>query len=144
MAIFNRLQPDNGTTHKPSTRPAHPRVLVADDAKTIADILSMFFKMQGMETAVAYNGEEAVDLARRFEPDLICSDLDMPVMDGYEAARKIRHLNPEVVLVAISARGEPEDLHRCREAGFDFHLRKPVSPGELRTMIAEVLPKTNL
>ncbi len=70
------------------------RVLVADDGKNAADILAMFFRMEGLETAVAYDGGRAVELAESFAPHLVCMDLGMPVMDGYDAARRIRLMHP--------------------------------------------------
>ncbi|MEO5716517.1 MAG: PAS domain S-box protein [Luteolibacter sp.] len=114
------------------------RVLVADDGRSTADILGMFFSMEGMETAVAYDGAQAVAIAREFHPQVVCLDLGMPVMDGYEAARQIRLLDPEVVIIALSGWGAKDDRRRSSEAGFDFHLVKPVAPDDLRAVINQL------
>ncbi len=111
------------------------KVLIADDGKATADILNMFFIMEGMETAVAYDGAQAIKAAESFGPDLVCLDLGMPVVDGYEAARKIRHIQPGAWIVALSGWGSEEDRKRTAEAGFDEHLTKPVNPGDLRAMM---------
>jgi signal transduction histidine kinase len=115
--------------------PKKLKVLIADDGKATADILNMFFVMEGMETAVAYDGAQAIKEAETFAPDLVCLDLGMPVVDGYEAARKIRCIQPGAWIVALSGWGSEEDRKRTAEAGFDEHLTKPVNPGDLRALM---------
>jgi PAS domain S-box-containing protein len=115
------------------------RILVADDGKNAADILSMFFNLEGFETATAYDGQEAVDVAISFRPDLVCLDLGMPRLDGFEAARRIREALPEVKLVALSGWGSEEDRRRSAHAGFDLHLVKPVKPEDLRALVDRYL-----
>ncbi len=124
-----------------SGRVSAPRVLVADDGKSAADIMAMFFEMQGLETAVAYDGAEAVETARTFSPDLVCMDLGMPKMDGFEAAREIRQMQPDAILVAISGWGGDDDRRRSANAGFDIHLVKPVKPDDLREVLTSFFPK---
>ena len=114
------------------------RVLVADDGKTTADVLGIFFRMEGMECEVVYNGEEAVKEARRICPELACFDLGMPIMDGFEAARQVRQLCPDAYIVALSGWGSEEDRRKTSEAGFDEHLVKPVKPEDLRELIARI------
>lgn len=114
------------------------RVLVADDGKTTADVLGIFFRMEGMECEVAYDGEEAVEKARSMSPQLACFDLGMPLMDGYEAARQVRQICPDAYIVALSGWGSDEDRRKTAEAGFDEHLVKPVKPDDLRHLIARI------
>ena len=106
-----------------------------DDGKNAADILAMFFTMEGMEVNVAYDGLEGVEKARAFEPDIVIMDLGMPVMDGLEAARRMRAGNCRATLVALSGWGREDDKRNSSEAGFDHHLVKPVSPKELRELM---------
>lgn len=115
------------------------RILVADDGKNAAKILAAFFEIEGMSTEMALDGAEAVEKAAEFRPHLICLDLEMPVMDGYEAARIIRETDPEVVLVAITGHGSEDDIKRALNVGFNSHLNKPVNPTDLRRIIARYL-----
>ncbi|QJE98737.1 PAS domain-containing hybrid sensor histidine kinase/response regulator [Luteolibacter luteus] len=117
------------------------RVLVADDAPNTADILCMFFELEGMHTRVAYDGLQAVESATAFRPDLVCLDLGMPQLDGFEAARRIRESQPGVVIIALSGWGSESDHARTKEAGFDFHLVKPVKPEDLRQILASRFPQ---
>jgi len=112
-------------------------VMVVDDGKSTADILAMFFELDGREVSVAYDGEEALASARKRMPDLILMDLGMPRMDGFEAARQIRALpgGETVTMVALSGWGQEKDKKMSRDAGFDDHLVKPVSPNELRHLM---------
>lgn len=131
----------SGGTAPPPPEVAHSgswqRVMVVEDSKNTADILAMFFEMEGREVEVAYDGEEAVRKVEQSMPELILMDLGMPRMDGFEAARRIRALagGREVTLVALSGWGQPQDKERSREAGFNEHLVKPVSPSDLRQLL---------
>lgn len=114
------------------------RVLVADDGKSTADILGMFFRMEGMECEVVYDGQEAIEKARHFQPHLACLDLGMPRMDGYEAARELRIVCPDAYIVALSGWGSDEDRRKTSDAGFDEHLVKPVGPAQLRGLLSRL------
>jgi CheY-like chemotaxis protein len=116
------------------------RVLVVEDGKGVAEVMAMFFEMEGHKTAVAFDGIEAVETAEVFRPHLICMDLTMPRMDGFEAARRIRQMLLDVVIVALCGWDDEEVRHRTAEAGFNDHLAKPVTPDALRKMIGLYLP----
>ncbi len=117
------------------------RVLVVEDGKGVAEVMAMFFEMEGMETAVAFDGVEAVDTAEAFQPHLICMDLSMPRMDGIEAARRIREKSIDVVIVALCGWDDEDSRRRTAEAGFNEHLTKPLTPDVLRKMLGQYLPK---
>lgn len=123
---------------------AQLRVLVVEDGKNVADILAMFFELEGMKTAIALDGVEAVAAAESFDPHLVCMDLAMPRMDGFEAARRIRKLLPDVVIVALCGSSGDDVKRRAQAAGFDHHLLKPVAPDDLRRMIRHCLPLTDI
>jgi PAS domain S-box-containing protein len=118
------------------------RVVVADDSRSAADIMGMFFRMEGFEAVVAYDGEEAVAQARMICPDLVVLDLGMPKIDGFEACKRIRKLFPQAVMVALSGWGSREDRRRSSDAGFDEHLVKPVSPDDLRAFLTSYFKKS--
>lgn len=126
--------------NSPSTACEPYRVLVVEDGRSVAEVLAMFFELEGMETAMAFDGVQAVAKAESFIPHLVCMDLRMPKMDGYEAARRIRaRFQDAVVLVALCGWDDPDTRKRTAEAGFDLHLVKPVSPDDLRNVIQTCL-----
>ena len=118
------VKPDNKTKEPAS---AH-RILVADDNRDSADSLAMMLEMLGHEVSCAHDGVEALETAKRSKPELVFLDLGMPRMNGYDAARMIRN-QPEcngVVLVALTGWGQEQDRRRSYEAGFDYHIVKPI------------------
>ncbi|QJE98164.1 response regulator [Luteolibacter luteus] len=118
------------------------RVMVADDGKNAADIMGMFLKMEGYEVMVVYSGEEAVEAAGDFDPQVILMDISMPGMDGLEATRQIRQAragsNGVPVIIALSGYDEAETRRRCEEAGMQRLVSKPVSPADLRSLLGEI------
>jgi PAS domain S-box-containing protein len=103
------------------------RVLVVDDQRELADGLAELLVLSGYESATAYGGLEALELARRKAPDVILLDLDLPDLDGFAVARRIRERQADQpLLVAISGFGGERHMERSREAGIDRHLVKPV------------------
>jgi PAS domain S-box-containing protein len=127
--------------HEPeATQPRAPlRVLLVDDNADSADGLAMLLDLQGHETRVAYDGESALETARRFRPHAALLDIGMPSMDGYELARRMR-AQPETkdtMLVAMTGWGQEEDLVRGREAGFAHHLVKPFDPEAVERLLAD-------
>jgi PAS domain S-box-containing protein len=111
------------------------RVLVADDLRDSADSLAKLLRRFGHTVEVAYDGEQALQLAESFRPDIAILDLGMPKIDGYEACRRIRTSSwgAPVTLIAQTGWGQTHDLRRTREAGFDHHAVKPI---ELRALLA--------
>jgi CheY-like chemotaxis protein len=92
----------------------------------------------GHDVRDAGDGQEAVEAAEAFWPDVVLLDLGMPRLDGYEAARRIREQpwGKDMVLVALTGWGQDEDRRRTREAGFDTHFTKPVDPSLLERLLA--------
>jgi PAS domain S-box-containing protein len=116
------------------------RVLVADDNEDAALSLGMLLQLMGHDTRVVHDGLEALDVAETFQPELVILDLDMPRVDGYEAARRIRQ-RPwahGVMLVALTGWGQTADRLRTEQAGFDRHCVKPVEPDTLSDLVAQV------
>ena len=115
------------------------RVLVVDDNADSAESLSLLLELLGYEVRTAHDGEQALEEADRFRPDLVLMDIGMPRMDGYEAARRLRQAAwaADVRLVALTGWGQDEDRRRSEEAGFDDHLIKPVDPTALQTILGK-------
>jgi len=119
------------------------RVLIVDDNRDAADSLSELLKMTGNDTRTAYDGQEGVDAAAEFVPDVILLDIGLPLLNGYEACRLIRDQpkGKSIVLIALTGWGQDDDRRRSREAGFDHHMVKPVDPRALLKMLAGLAVK---
>ena len=91
-----------------------------------------------------HDGQEAVEAAAWFRPDLALLDIGMPRLNGYEACRRIREQpwGKALVLVALTGWGQEEDKRRAGEAGFDRHLTKPVDPAALEKLVSELRSPT--
>jgi PAS domain S-box-containing protein len=118
------------------------RILVADDNKDTADSLQRVLELYGYDVRVAYDGAAALRLGAAFRPEVAVLDIGMPGANGYEVAREIRkQQGPQIKLVALTGWGQEGDRRRAMEAGFDYHLTKPVDPGTLNDLLSEVAPK---
>jgi signal transduction histidine kinase/DNA-binding response OmpR family regulator len=128
-----------------ATRPTKGRkILVVDDNIDSAVTLARVLKLMGNETRAAHDGAGAIDVAAAFRPEVVLLDIGMPGMNGYDAAQKIREQpwGREMVLVALTGWGQDDDRRRSREAGFNFHMVKPVDPAGLERLLAE--PRTEV
>jgi CheY-like chemotaxis protein len=116
------------------------RILVVDDNTDAARSLATLLKLRGHEVQVAFGGREALAAARAEPPELIFLDIGMPDMDGYEVARQLRaEFDGEAMgLVALTGWGTEQDRNRSTEAGFDFHLTKPVDLAAVEEVIGKV------
>ena len=116
------------------------RVLIVEDNRDAAETLRVFLELSGHEVMVAHTGLEGLEAARNLRPGVVLCDLGLPGLDGYGVARALR-ADPATVqarLIAVSGYGQEEDQRRCREAGFDLHMTKPVDPVSLRRLLASL------
>jgi signal transduction histidine kinase len=117
------------------------RILIVDDYEDSAICLGLMLKIMGHETLTAHDGLEAVEAAATFRPDVMLLDIGLPKMNGYEVCRRIREQpwGERMVLIALSGWGQEEDKLRSKEAGFNFHMVKPVDPAALEKLLAGLL-----
>jgi CheY-like chemotaxis protein len=117
----------------PAPAPASPRrVVVVEDHDDARDALQILLTLQGHEVRTASDGLTGVALILEAQPDVALIDVGLPGLDGYEVARRVRQaVKNSVRLVAVTGYGQPYDRTRAREAGFDLHLTKPVSPDDM-------------
>jgi len=117
------------------------RILVVDDNRDSADSLAMLLKIMGHDTRTAYDGLKAVESAAAFRPHVVLLDIGLPKLNGHAACRRIREqLGGEgMVLIALTGWGQEEDKCHSKEAGFNFHMVKPVDPAELEKLLAGLL-----
>ena len=114
------------------------RILIADDDRDNATMLSVVLGDEGHEAVVALRGDEALELARLFRPDVLIADVNMPGMSGYAIARELRdrHGNLAPLLLAISGVWtKPTDRALGQAVGFDHYLVKPVDLKEILRLI---------
>jgi len=113
------------------------RVLVVEDDPDSAQSLAMLLQIWGHQVEIAPDGHQALDAARRFEPEIVLLDIGIPGLDGYEVAERLRSEHgSELKLVALTGYGREDDRQRSRDAGFDRHMTKPLEPPRLRDMLA--------
>ncbi len=116
------------------------RVLVVDDVRAMRFVTKQLLEKLGHEVQVAENGRSALEVLDSFKPEVVFSDLTMPVMGGHELARRIRERNDleNVCLVALSGYGQWSDREMAFEAGFDRHLTKPVDFQRMQDLFNEL------
>ena len=122
------------------------RLLLVEDNAVNMQIAQLILNQAGFTVETAENGQLAVDMVSASEPgyyDAILMDIQMPVMDGYEATRAIRALNrrelAEIPIVALTSNAFREDVEAAREAGMAAHLEKPVDVRRLFSTLRGVL-----
>jgi signal transduction histidine kinase/CheY-like chemotaxis protein len=112
-------------------------VLLIEDNADAREMLRPLLEQEGHRVDVAADGPGGLERDEAGRPEVVLIDIGLPGMDGYEVARRIRaRRGAEPVLVALSGYGQSEDRRRSREAGFDAHLTKPVSPDHLTGVLA--------
>jgi len=116
------------------------RILIVDDNRDGTDSLAVMLQSMGNDVRTAYDGQEGLDAAGEFRPDVIAFDIGLPKLNGYEACRRIREQSwgTSVVLIAMTGWGLDEDRRRSREVGFDHHMVKPVDPHTLMKVLVGV------
>lgn len=113
------------------------RVLVVDDNEDAADMLAQALALKGHHIRVAHDGPSALRVAEDFQPAVAFLDIGLPVMDGYELARRLRTLHgmAQLRMIAVTGYAQDGDRHRSRAAGFETHLVKPVNLDTLETLL---------
>lgn len=124
------------------SRREKPLVLIAEDHAPNAELLAEFCQLEGMDTQIAANGGEAVELARTHLPDLILMDWKMPVLEGPEAIQMIRGHAPtaKVPIIALTAFAQPQDAARMAEVGANAFLTKPIDFDRLLEILQKYRP----
>ena len=128
---------DEANAANPEVAPL--RILLVDDNRDSADSLAMLLELKGHEVRIAYEGEQAIQVAPRFAPHLAVIDIAMPKMDGYATIAALRAL-PELahtLYAAMTGFGHASDRERTRDAGFHAHLVKPVELELFDALLAE-------
>ncbi len=105
-----------------------PRILLVEDNEMNRDMLSRRLRRKGYEVLLAVNGEEGVSRAASEKPELILMDLSLPVLDGWEASRRLKKgaATGSIPIIALTAHAMPEDRQKALDAGCDDYDTKPI------------------
>ena len=133
------LAPAEGGGPTLMTELAGRHLLLVEDNAINREIVLGLLAGTGLTIDVAENGQQAVDQYQRRSFDLILMDIQMPVMDGLEASRRIRDIDPQVPIIALTANAFPDDIANTRAAGMNAHLSKPISLEQLQAVLRQSL-----
>lgn len=136
--VIEPNEPTRAVNNQKETSTTVRHVLVIDDYEPNRKTIGRLLRLMGHEVKIAGSGEEGLELLKEFQADVILLDLNMPGMNGFETARRIREQSElqNVRLVALTGYGQEEDIQRTKEAGFDFHLVKPVEVEKLEEILS--------
>jgi len=130
----------NADAQQPTGKPARSsklKVLVADDNSDAAETLEVLLGMLGHDARVAADGDEAIAVAGTFKPDVALLDIGMPKKNGYEVAKILSQAEPRPLLVALTGWGQPDDVQKAHDSGFQVHLVKPVDLERLTALLED-------
>ena len=118
------------------------KILIVDDDENICELLRLYLEKDGFDTVVANDGEQAVDYAAKYSPDLILLDIMLPKLDGWQVCREIRKTSG-VPIIMLTAKGETFDKILGLELGADDYVSKPFDTKEVIARIKAVLRRTH-
>ena len=118
------------------------KILIVDDDENICELLRLYLEKDGFETIVANDGEQAVDYAAKYSPDLILLDIMLPKLDGWQVCREIRKTS-ETPIIMLTAKGETFDKILGLELGADDYVSKPFDTKEVIARIKAVLRRSH-
>ena len=122
------------------------RILIAEDVESFLEAIAVLLEQDDrfVVAGKARNGEEAVALADEVAPDAVVLDIEMPLLDGVEAARQLRAASPQLPIVAVSGHDYEERVLEIRQAGADDYVRKARVPEELPRVLAALLDPSRM
>ncbi len=122
---------------KTADKVAGLRILIAEDHEDGAETMALVLRLNGHQVVIARNGLAALEYAQINKPDVVLIDLGLPMISGFDVARKLSGNRPRKtpLLIAVTGWGREEDRRNSREAGIDLHLLKPVDPVALQCIL---------
>jgi two-component system, OmpR family, response regulator len=113
------------------------RILIAEDHEDGAESMAILLRLFGHSVVIVQNGPAALEYARINKPDVVLLDLGLPLMNGFDVAKRLSKPRPRKtpLLIAVTGWGREEDRRNSREAGIDLHLLKPVDPVALQCVL---------
>lgn len=120
------------------------KILVVDDEKGMRDLLYKLLKKEGYEVLLAEDGEQGLETAKEFSPDVIIADLDMPIMNGIEMIKKIKAFDPNATIIIITAYASIESAIEALKLGAYDYIIKPFKTDEIRLVVSKAMERINL
>ncbi len=115
------------------------KVLIVDDSVIIRDMLQSLIEKCGcLVCGVAKNGKEGIQMFIDFQPDIVFMDINMPIIDGMEAAKVIKEIKPDAKIIMLSAMGDQEITSKLKEIGVSIVLKKPIDNHDILSALASV------
>ena len=136
------LEAKNFSVNKNQNVKFGAKILVAEDVVTNQFVITNMLKNMGCVTDIANNGKEALDMTWEKNYDLVLMDCQMPVMDGYEATKRIKASNKDLPIVALTANAVTGDREKCLKAGMDDFVSKPINKNNIIDILEKWLPHT--
>lgn len=113
-------------------------ILIAEDNESNYKLFVSILKNE-YQLIHAWDGLEAVEMFKKYSPQIILMDINMPVMDGYEAAKEIRKFSAKVPIIAVTAFAYASDEQRVMESGFDGYMPKPINARQLKAQLIDIM-----
>lgn len=120
------------------------KVLIIDDSPKLLELLSNFLEREGYECICAAGGQEGLDKHKLFKPDIVCLDLLMTDMTGFEVCRELRERDPDLTVVIISSQSNAEVREKCKKAGAVDFIAKPFQLSDVRERVRLITRKSIL
>jgi twitching motility two-component system response regulator PilH len=143
--IKNIFRKDNTDAQVDEARPSESRnqatILIVDDSPTEVHVFKKILEKQSYKTEIARDGQEALEVAGRIHPDLIIMDVVMPVLNGFQATRKLRRdeKTADIPIIMVTTKSQQTDINWGKRQGANEYLVKPVMPADLLSKIKELL-----
>lgn len=112
--------------------------MVVEDEGVANELLSSTFKNFFSEVSSAFNGKEAIEMFERLKPDIVFVDIVMPEMDGIELSRKLREINPNQIIIVISASNDIQKISESIEIGVNSFIQKPIDTKKIIELLSNV------
>jgi PAS domain S-box-containing protein len=136
-----RENSENSNLQRDINSLSNSSILLVEDNEINQEIITGLLENSGIKIEIANNGKEAIQLSATNSYELILMDLQMPIMDGYEATKIIRQKDKDIPIIALTANAMREDMARTKEAGMNEHLNKPIEVEKLYQTLLKYLSK---
>jgi two-component system, response regulator, stage 0 sporulation protein F len=116
------------------------KILIVDDQFGIRILLNEVLQKEGYKTFQAANGVQALEITKKYSPDLVLLDMKIPGMDGIEILKRMKEIDPEIRVIIMTAYGELDMIQEAKDLGAITHFAKPFDIDDIRSAVRENMP----